>query len=496
MLLRAEKITKRYGGVTALDKVDFDMVQGEIHGLVGVNGCGKSTLMKIIAGAEQPTSGKIYIDDQECPPYTPAEAMQHGIGIIYQDLSLFPNLSVFENIYLSRVIASGNKTISPSGFRQGIEEIVKSLGITLDLNADLGELPIARQQLVAIIRALFNKSRLIILDEPTTALTGSEIANLFKILNSLKEQGLSFIFISHKLTELLQICDRITVFKDGHLINTFDNDGKLKQNQLEKAMLGREVTYQKFPYHATDKPVLTVKNLSLKNNFKDISFTLHEGEVLGIAGQLGSGRTELAMGLFGAAPAQSGTIEVAGRPADCSSIGKAVENGIAYVPEDRLSLGLVLDQSIRRNAVVCSLKALSSWTGLLNLKGYKDLAEALLEELKVKFGAVSHKISSLSGGNQQKVVLAKWLAIKPRILILDSPTVGIDVGAKSAIYETVHDKAAEGMAFLFISDELPELLANCDRILVMGHGRIKAELAAADLTEEALQEAIAGVALT
>ena len=490
MLLKAEKITKRYGGVVALDQVDFDMVTGEIHGLVGVNGCGKSTLMKIIAGAEHQTAGKIYIDDVERAPYSPAEAMQYGIGIIYQDLSLFPNLSVYENIYLSKVIASGKKTISPKEFKAGIEEIVKSLGIELDLTANLGELPIAKQQLVAIIRALFNKSRLIILDEPTTALTGSEIANLFKILNSLKAQGISFIFISHKLPELLQVCDRITVFKDGHLINTFDNHQPLQQSEIERAMLGKEITYKKYPSTAGQDVVLKVSNLSLKNNFKDISFSLKKGEVLGIAGQLGSGRTELAMALFGAESAQSGSIEVAGHQVSCSSIGKAVENGIAYVPEDRLNLGLVIDQSIRRNATLCSLRRLNTFAGLLDLNAYKELAANLMVELKVKFGRISNKISSLSGGNQQKVVLAKWLAIKPRILILDSPTVGIDVGAKSAIYETVHAKAQEGMAFLFISDELPELLSNCDRILVMGHGRIKEELATAGLTEAQLQEAI------
>ncbi len=406
-------------------------------------------------------------------------------------MSLFPNLSVFENIYLSKVIASGKKTIAPKQFRAGIEDIIKSLGIELDLGANLGEMPIAKQQLVAIIRALFNQSRLIILDEPTTALTGSEIANLFKILNSLKAKGISFIFISHKLTELLQVCDRITVFKDGKLVNTFDNHQELSQSTIEKAMLGKEITYQKYPSCASDKVVLQVDKLCLKNNFKDISFTLHQGEVLGIAGQLGSGRTELAMALFGAAPAQSGRISVAGQEVSCRSIQQAVDCGIAYVPEDRLNLGLVINQSIRRNATLSSLRALGSWSGLLNIQAYKDLAQSLLEELKVKYGRISNKISSLSGGNQQKVVLAKWLAIKPKILILDSPTVGIDVGAKSSIYETVRAKAQQGMSFLFISDELPELLANCDRILVMGHGRIKQELSVQDLTEAQLQAAIA-----
>lgn len=492
MLLKASQITKRYGGVTALDHVDFDMEKGEIHGLAGVNGCGKSTLMKIIAGAEHQTSGKIYIDDEEKPPYSPAQAMKYGIGIIYQDLSLFPNLSVFENIYLSRVLASGSKTVRSAQYRAGVEEIIKELGIELDLDATLDELPIAKQQLVAIIRALFNKTRLIILDEPTTALTTQEIEHLFGILRTLKAKGVSFVFITHKLTELKEVCDRVTVFKDGHLIGTYKNDETLTIGAIEKAMLGKELTYKHYDSNSNpDKVLLEVSHLSKKNNFKDISLTLHEGEVLGIAGQLGSGRTELAKALFGAEPADSGTIKVDGKEVDCSSIHSSVESGFAYVPEDRLALGLVLAQSIRRNATICSLKRLSGLFGVLNLKLYKELALRLLDELKVKYGLVSQPISSLSGGNQQKVVIAKWLAINPRILILDSPTVGIDVGAKSGIYDTVHEKAKEGMGFVFISDELPELLSNCDRIAVMSHGRITAVCNTSDLTEEKLQQIIA-----
>ncbi len=492
MLLKASQITKKYGGVTALDHIDFDMVSGEIHGLAGVNGCGKSTLMKIIAGAEHQTSGKIYIDDEEKPFYTPSQAMKYGIGIIYQDLSLFPNLSVFENIYLSRVIASGSKTVRSSKYREGIKKIIADLGIELDLDAGLDELPIAKQQLVAIIRALFNKSRLIILDEPTTALTTQEIIHLFGILNTLKSKGVSFIFITHKLTELKEVCDRVTVFKDGHLIGTYKNDDTLSIGAIEKAMLGKEITYKKYPsYSDKDQVLLEVDHLSKKNNFKDISLTLHKGEVLGIAGQLGSGRTELAKALFGSEPADSGSVSIDGQKADCSSIRSAVDAGIAYVPEDRLALGLVLAQSIRRNATICSLKSLSGFLGILNLKKYKALALRLLDELKVKYGLVSQPISSLSGGNQQKVVIAKWLAINPKILILDSPTVGIDVGAKSGIYDTVHEKAKEGMGFVFISDELPELLSNCDRIAVMSHGRISAVCETSDLTEEKLQQIIA-----
>lgn len=493
MLLKAEKITKKYGGVVALNQVDFDVVKGEIHGLVGVNGCGKSTLMKIIAGAEHQTKGKIYIDDEEKPPYGPAEAMQYGIGIIYQDLSLFPNLSVFENIYLSKVIASGRKAIKSEQYRAGIEEIIKKLDIKLDLSTELSELPIAKQQLVAIIRALFNQSRLIILDEPTTALTSSEIEHLFEILNNLKAQGISFIFISHKLTEMTQICDRITVFKNGNFINTFQRTEGFTISEIEKAMLGKEITYKKYPtFSNQDKVLLQVSNLTKRNNFKDICFTLHEGEILGIAGQLGSGRTELAKALFGSEPADSGEIIIDGKKVSIGSIKNAVDEGIAYVPEDRLSLGLVLAQSIRRNATLVSLKALSNPFGNLNIKRLKQLALDLLESLKVKYGRPSDPITSLSGGNQQKIVIAKWLAINPKILILDSPTVGIDVGAKSSIYDTVHSKAKEHMGFLFISDELPELLSNCDRIAVMSHGKIKAVYDANDLDEDKLQKIIQG----
>lgn len=486
MFILAKNITKKYGGVTALNDVTFDVIKGEVHGLVGVNGCGKSTLMKIIAGAEHQTSGDIYIDDIKRPPYDPAQAMQYGIGIIYQDLSLFPNMSVYENIYLSKVLASKKTTISPKSYEPGIRSLIEHLGIELDLHAELGELPIAKQQLVAIIRALFNKSRLIILDEPTTALTGSEISHLFQIVSTLRSQGLSFVFISHKLNEITEICDRITVFKDGKLVDTFDNKSGFATHIIEKAMLGHEITYQKYPSTARDDTLLEVQNLSKENNFKDISFTLKKGEVLGIAGQLGAGRTELALALFGAEPAQSGAIKMEGREITCSSIQKAVDNGIAYVPEDRLHYGLVLDQSIRRNATICSLRALANNFGFLNIRRYKELATNLLKELYVKYGGPSLKISSLSGGNQQKVVLAKWLAINPRLLILDSPTVGIDVGAKNSIYEVVHKKTSEGVGVIFISDELAELLANCDRIAVMAHGRFRQIYDASKLTEESL----------
>ncbi|MDY6323287.1 MAG: sugar ABC transporter ATP-binding protein [Succinivibrio sp.] len=490
MFIQAQQITKQYGGVTALDHVDFDVEKGEIHGLVGVNGCGKSTLMKIIAGAEQPTSGKILIDGVQKPPYDPAQAMHYGIGIIYQDLSLFPNFSVFENICMTKILSSGQKIIRSGKYRAGVLEVLEEMGIELDLDAELGDLPIARQQLVAITRALFNRSRLVILDEPTTALTGSEISHLFGILRRLKEKGVSFVFITHKIRELKEVCDRITVFRDGHHVCTRRNNDSLNIAEIEEAMLGHSLTYKDYPSNAKDEVLLEVEHLSKKNNFRDISLTLHKGEILGIAGQLGSGRTELAKALFGAEPPDEGSVMVEGQKADVSSISSSVKAGFAYVPEDRLALGLVLAQSIRRNATICSLKKLSNFAGYLNLKRYKGLAKELLSELLVKYGKISDPISSLSGGNQQKIVIAKWLAVNPKILILDSPTVGIDVGAKSSIYDTVHKKAAEGMGFIFISDELPELLSNCDRIAVMSHGRISAVRPAKSLSAEELQALI------
>ncbi|NIY46279.1 sugar ABC transporter ATP-binding protein [Cedecea colo] len=468
--LSIENVTKTFDGVVALKNVSFDIDQGEIHGLVGENGCGKSTLMKIIAGVLDYDTGTLKINGTTIGKYNSIEATKYGIGIIYQDLSLFHNLTVMENIYISQMLSNKKPLVFAKHFKSQVQEIISKLGVSLDPNAIIEELPIAKQQLVAIARALINKSKLIILDEPTTALTRSEINNLFKILNQLKAQGISFIFISHKLNELLEICNRVTVMRDGRLIDTVPTNG-LTSNNIEHLMLGYELLFEKKRTHNHGAVLLSVRHLSKKNSFQDISFDLHQGEVLGVAGLLGAGRTELAMALFGVEPAQTGEVRLNGSLIKIKDIKSAIKNGIAYVPEDRLLQGAIMEQSIAANTTICTLDHYLSSANLLDPgKMYQSVKENL-KAMQVKYDKQENPIRMLSGGNQQKVVLAKWLATKPKVLILDSPTVGIDVGAKSYIYKIVREKAQEGMAIIFISDELPELLANCDRIIMMRNGR-------------------------
>lgn len=484
--LAVENVTKKFGGVTALNNVSFDINQGEVHGLVGENGCGKSTLMKIIAGVLPRDRGELRIKNQPQNRYNAMEAVKNGIGIIYQDLSLFPNLTVMENIYISQMLNDKKPLVRASAYQQKVEHIIQQLGISLDLEATVDALPIAKQQLVAIARALINESKLIILDEPTTALTRSEITNLFNILNRLKAEGIAFIFISHKLNELLEICDRVTVMRDGKVIDC-QPTSQLTSSDIESLMLGYALTFDARESHATQDVLLSVKNLCKRNSFQDVSFDLHKGEVLGIAGLLGAGRTELAMALFGVEPAQSGEIWLNGKPVNIDSISAAVKNRIAYVPEDRLAQGLVMEQSIAANAAICTLDHYLTPFKLLNGSKMRDTVEGLLKGMQVKYGSQDLPIRMLSGGNQQKVVLAKWLAMKPQVFILDSPTVGIDVGAKSYIYKTVKEKAKEGMGIIFISDELPELLANCDRIIMMHRGRLGKSWLTEEIDNDALQ---------
>lgn len=490
--LAVKHVTKTFDGVTALNDVSFDINVGEIHGLVGENGCGKSTLMKIVAGVLDFDRGTLLINGRQIDKYSAIEAVKQGIGIIYQDLSLFPNLTVFENIYISQMVNDNKSLIFSSAYKDKVNAIIQQLGINIDLEADVDDLPIAKQQLVAIARALINDSRLIILDEPTTALTRTEIKHLFNILNRLRTQGLSFIFISHKLNELLEICDRITVMRDGKLIDTLAGS-QLATAKIETLMLGYELTFPPRQSHATAEVLLSVRGLSKKNSFHDISFDLHKGEVLGIAGLLGAGRTELALALFGIEPAQSGEIIIENQRVTIGNVNTAVANGIAYVPEDRLLQGLIMQQSIAANTALCSLKSYLNPFGLLDSGKIRRAVSGLLKAMQVKYDSMDKEIRMLSGGNQQKVVLAKWLATDPRIFILDSPTVGIDVGAKSYIYQTVKEKAAEGMGILFISDELPELLANCDRIIMMTRGRFGKEYATDTIENEALQREMENV---
>jgi len=469
-----ENCSKAFGGVKALKGISFSVQKGEIHGLVGENGSGKSTLINILAGSLSADSGKITIDGVPMASYGPLSGMQYGISVIYQDFSLFPNLTVLENVCLSNQIKDKKAFFSAKKHTDEVKSLLNQLDANLSLTDIVGEIPVAKQQMVAIARALNNNPKLLIFDEPTTALTREEINNLFKIIGMLKAKGISIIFISHKLDEIMEICDVVTILRDGVVID-IKQISETSIPEIEHLMVGSSSVYTKHVETAlaNDTYLLRVKGLSKANNFLDISFDLKKGEIIGFTGLLGSGRTEIATALFGIAPADRGEIEIDGQLVSIGSVQDAVAHGIAYVPENRLTQGLVMDYSQRDNIILPTISKFIK-KGLLDEKRMTDTANHWIDEVKVKTDDVFKQVKTLSGGNQQKIVLAKWLEMNPKVLILDGPTVGVDVGAKASIFKTIHEMVEKyGMSVILISDEIRELTANCNRILVMQNGRLR-----------------------
>lgn len=488
--LEVKNINKSYGGVIALSNVDLDIKKGEIHCLVGENGSGKSTLVKIITGVVEPElGGEIIIEGVKFSKLTPLEAFKRGIQVVHQDFSLFPNLSVAENISIAQYIKH-SKVIHWNRMKKIAKETLDKLEINLPIDAPIGSLPIAEQQLVAICRALASEAKLIIMDEPTSSLTREEVIHLFNILRTLKEKGISILFISHKLDEILEIGERITILRDGKKIATININEASKQ-KLTYLMTGKEIFYQKYFYKPDNKEiVLEVKNLSKKGQYKNISFKLYKGEVLGIVGPLGSGKTELALSLFGMNPPDSGEIYVKGKFVELKSNIDAINQGIGYIPEDRLNQGLVLNQSIENNISITILKKLLNRFKLIDSLRKKEITKEAIRKFNIKTPSIEIPVKNLSGGNQQKVVIAKWFLIQPQILIMDSPTIGIDVLAKNSIYETIRELASHGVSVILISEEIPEVLNNCNRILVMRKGKIIGEFLSEKMTEEELYQKV------
>lgn len=474
-----EHCYKSFGGVHALSDVTFSLETGEIRGLIGENGSGKSTLIKILAGSLKADSGKISLEGDIVDSWGALTGLQKGISVIYQDLSLFPNLSVLENICLCDQVKSKKIIVDKNQYAKKAISLIEDLDIGVDVNDLLGDLPIAKQQLIAIARALLIDSKLLIFDEPTTALTREEINKLFALINKLKKKNISIIFISHKLDEIMEICDSVTVLRDGKHIAT-DLIANLTIEEIETLMVGKNFKYvKKSDSNCFDKNqvVLELKNLSKKNNFKDVSFKLHKGEVLGISGLLGAGRTELATAIFGISPADTGIIEVDGQVIKIRNVADAVKADIAYVPEDRLLEGLVLNYPQRDNMVAPSLNSCVDNHHLIDEEKMTEIAQRWTDEIGVKTDSIYKTARTLSGGNQQKIVIAKWLEMKPKVLILDGPTVGVDIGAKAGIFETINDMVEKsGMSVILISDEIRELTANSNRILIMRNGKIAQEL--------------------
>ena len=491
-VLEVRDIVKTYGGVTALGGVSLDLLPGEVLCIAGENGSGKSTLIKIISGAEKPDSGQIVVDGTTFTSMDTTDAIKSGIQVIYQDFSLFPNLTVAENIMFTSAVGARRKLYDARAARPAAQQIVTDLGLALDLDATVETLSVADKQLTAICRALVQDARVIIMDEPTTALTHSEVARLFTIVEGQRARGVAFIFVSHKLDEVLAISDRVTILRSGmHVITS--PSAELDLRSITEHMTGLQVDdSRRVSDLAPDAPtVLEVKNLTLPGAFYDVSFTVRRGEILGLTGLLGSGRTEIAESLFGVHPYESGSVAVDGTPTTLRSIGDAVAAGIGYVPEDRLTQGLFLEKSIADNMIASSADRLRTPWRTLDRAAIRTSIDTLFRRLRVKAPNVNAPVRSLSGGNAQRVVLAKWLARRPKVLILNGPTVGVDVGSKSEILDILRDQAAEGMGVMVISDDVTELVASCHRVLVVRHGRIVDVLAGENVEVDSIRKKVA-----
>lgn len=482
-LLKTVDIHKSFVGVQALKGVSFSLNPGEIHCLAGENGSGKSTLIKIISGVYSPSKGHIEILGKKYGKISPIEAIKNGIQVIYQDFSVFPNLTVMENLALNSELADRRHFVNWKRMRKIAEESLSKINFSIDLDADVGSLTVAEKQMIAISRALMFNTRLIIMDEPTTALTRLEVKQLFDIILKLKEQGIAILFVSHKLNEVFEISEFFTILRNGSLVVSGETK-ELDSKKFSFYMTGREFEEKHFiPEYLSDNPVFEAKNLNLDNHFQNISFTLKPGEILGITGLLDSGRTDLALSIFGMKPLDSGEIYIKGKSVEIKNIQTAIKHKIGYVPEDRLSEGLFLSRSISDNIIISEIDKLTVQAGIFDNKKKKDEIDKWVKELSIATPDPNNACQTLSGGNQQRIVLAKWLACNLDILILNGPTVGVDIGSKHDIHKILHELAAKGLGVIIISDDLPEVLENCSRILVMKSGEIVADLNA-DTTDE------------
>jgi simple sugar transport system ATP-binding protein len=470
--LDLQAISKRFGGVVALRNVDLSLPAGEVHCLVGENGSGKSTLIKIIAGVLRPEpEGRIVIEGREYPQLNPVQSTHCGIQVIYQDLSLFPNLTVAENIAVGRHLGRPN-VVNWRAVRATAEAAMARIGAELDPLARVEDLSIASRQLVAISRAMAADARLVVMDEPTSSLTRHEVDALIKLVADLKKSGICIVFVSHRLDEVMEIAERVTVLRDGAKVGEFPAR-EMNDKKLATLMTGKAYAYETYASNFDElRTVLSVDSLTRAGQYEDVSLQIRAGEIVGLTGLLGSGRTEFALSLFGMNPPTLGEIRLNGRPLALKTNAQAIDEGIAYVSEDRLTLGLVLEQPISSNILVTVLDKLANGFGLVPEAVRQRTAQAWIDDLAIKAPNAENAVKTLSGGNQQRVVLAKWMATQPKLLILDSPTVGVDIAAKDGIYEVVKSLAAKGVAILLISDEIPEVFYHAHRVLVMRRGRI------------------------
>ena len=490
--IQFENITKKFAGVTALDSVSLSIRRGECHALMGENGAGKSTLGKVLAGIYRPDAGTIRIDGVEVNFRSPRDAGRAGVGMVHQELAFCPDLSVAENLCMGQYPRRLGM-VSRSQMRRRAHELLAKIGVDLDVRQPMRALSTAQEQLVQIASAVGTGARILVFDEPTSSLSEPEAQRLFQLIDDLKRRGVTTIYVSHRMPEVFRLCDRLSVLRDGKYVGTLERD-KATQDDIVRLMIGRSLE-QYFPQHLGAKPgevVLSVRDLTSPGKFAGVSFDLRAGEILGFAGLVGSGRSEVAKAIFGLDRSASGRVEVFGRPMRLGSIREAMRRGLGLVPEDRKRQGLVLMMSGRTNTSMAMLDRLRRLL-MLDFRRELDLTQHYFEQLRVKTPSIRTPVAALSGGNQQKIALAKWLARECKILIVDEPTRGVDVGAKAAIHGIIDDLARKGIAIILISSELPEVINLATRVVVMRSGRLVADVAREQATQEYLLRLMAGV---
>ncbi|GAB3483667.1 sugar ABC transporter ATP-binding protein [Amycolatopsis cihanbeyliensis] len=497
-MLETEGVTKSFGGVHALRGVDFSLARGEIHALVGENGAGKSTLIKVLTGVHRPDSGAVRFAGAEVEFHRPAEAQRAGISTIYQEVNLVPLLSVARNVFLGREPRTRFGLIDTAKMNRGAAELVGSLGVDIDVTGELGRLGLGVQQMVALARAMSVDSRVVIMDEPTSSLEAKEVATLFQVARDLAGRGVGIVFVSHRLDELWRLCDRVTVLRDGRRVHTGPMT-ELDRVTLVAHMLGRDAgevarggaTGFEGKHDRDREPVLTADGLEVRNRLHGVGLSVRPGEVLGLGGLLGSGRSETVKAVYGALPVRSGSVEVGGRRVRPNSVRHALRAGIALLSEDRKAEGIIPGLSVRDNIALAVLPRLSR-AGILSERRIDELVDTFVRRLRIKVANPRQPVRELSGGNQQKVLIARWLCTEPTVFLLDEPTRGIDVGAKAEVQALIDELAGQGLAVVLVSSEMDELVEGADRILVLHDGTVTGELAGDRMTGAALLAALAG----
>lgn len=491
-ILQMKDISKSFPGVKALDHVNFNLKRQSVHTIVGENGAGKSTLMKILSGMYTPDEGEIIIDGNQVTIQNPKESLQHGISMIYQELNPIPEMTIAENLFMGRELTKG-LILDKKSMLIEARKMLEDCGICINPNTKMNKLSVAEMQLIEIVKAIFYNSQIIVMDEPTSALTEKEVENLFRIIAKMVNEGKSIIYITHKMDEIFKICDTATVLRDGRFIGS-ESIENLDQQKIITMMVGRDLSNHLFTKLETEvgEVSLEVKNLTVNGKFHDISFYVRKGEILGVSGLMGAGRSEVMETIFGLRKADSGDILIHGKKVTIKSPRDAIKNRMAFITEDRKLLGLNLIGTVKDNIALVSLANYCIGGSIVNLKKVRDVADTQINKLRIKTPSREQIVNNLSGGNQQKVVLAKWLLCEPDILILDEPTRGIDVGAKAEIYKLICIMAQQGKSIIMISSEMPEIIGMSDRVIVLHEGELTGELDRSEIDQEKIMAYAAG----